>query len=47
MTLSIPREVARQLGYYVYLYIDPRSKRPFYVGKGQGERVLSHLSGLR
>jgi hypothetical protein len=44
MSLSIPREVAQQLGYYVYLYIDPRSGKPFYVGKGQGERALSHLS---
>ena len=43
ITLSIPREVARQLGYYVYLYIDPRDDRPFYVGKGRGERVLDHL----
>jgi uncharacterized protein len=42
--LSIPREVARRLGYYVYLYVDPRSNRPFYVGKGCGERVLAHLS---
>ncbi len=42
--LKIPAEVARQLGYYVYLYVDPRTGRPFYVGKGQGERVLAHLS---
>jgi hypothetical protein len=41
--LSIPPEVARCLGYYVYLYVDPRSHRPFYVGKGCGERVLAHL----
>jgi hypothetical protein len=27
-----------------YLYIDPRDNRVFYVGKGQGERVLAHLS---
>ncbi len=43
VSLSIPREVARELGYYVYLYIDPRDERPFYVGKGQGERALAHL----
>src|SRR5262245_22256643 len=42
--LSIPRDVARRLGYYVYLYVDPRSNRPFYVGKGCGERALAHLS---
>jgi len=41
---NIPTEVAHHLGYYVYLYIDPRSGNPFYVGKGQGQRALSHLS---
>ena len=41
---NIPPEVAHHLGYYVYLYIDPRSGKPFYVGKGQGQRALSHLS---
>jgi hypothetical protein len=28
----------------VYLYVDPRTDRPFYIGKGQGRRVLAHLS---
>lgn len=40
----MPPEVAERLGYYVYLYVDPRTGEPFYVGKGQGQRVLSHLS---
>jgi len=40
----IPRDVARQLGYYVYIYIDPRTKNPFYVGKGLRQRCLAHLS---
>lgn len=44
MSLTIPPEVARHLGYYVYLYVDPRTDKPFYVGKGQGARVFSHLS---
>lgn len=39
-----PPEVAHRLGYYVYLYVDPRNGQPFYVGKGQGDRALSHLS---
>jgi len=30
--------------YYVYLYIDPRDKSIFYVGKGQRNRVFSHLA---
>lgn len=42
--LSIRPAVAEKLGYYVYLYVDPRSGRPFYVGKGCGQRVLAHLS---
>lgn len=42
--LNIRPEVAHRLGYYVYLYVDPRNNKPFYVGKGQGGRMLSHLS---
>jgi hypothetical protein len=41
---NIPREVESHLGYYVYIYIDPRTNKPFYVGKGQGQRALAHLS---
>ncbi len=43
MEPSIPPEVARSLGYYVYLYVAPRTGRPFYVGKGKDDRVLKHL----
>jgi len=43
-TLRIPPDVAARLGFYVYLYVDPRNGKPFYVGKGQGNRVLSHMS---
>lgn len=32
------------LGYYVYVYTDPRSEEPFYVGKGKGNRAFSHLN---
>jgi hypothetical protein len=41
---SIAPYVAERLGYYVYLYVDPRDKAPFYVGKGQGGRALAHLA---
>jgi hypothetical protein len=41
---SIAPYVGEHLGFYVYLYIDPRTNEPFYVGKGQGERALAHLS---
>jgi hypothetical protein len=42
---SIPLVVAEKLRHYVYLYIDPRNERVFYVGKGQGSRALEHLGG--
>ncbi len=40
---SIAPYVGERLGYYVYLYVDPRTNEPFYVGKGQGDRALAHL----
>lgn len=43
LPLTIPHAVAERLGYYVYLYVDPRDGKPFYVGKGQGQRALAHL----
>jgi hypothetical protein len=42
--LLIRPEVADRLGFYVYLYVDPRTGKAFYVGKGQGSRALAHLS---
>lgn len=30
--------------YYVYVLVDPRDSKPFYVGKGSGDRYKSHLS---
>lgn len=37
--------VAQKLGFYVYAYVDPRTEKIIYVGKGQDDRVLSHMSG--
>jgi len=44
-TESFPPEVARKLKTYVYRLIDPRNGETFYVGKGQGNRVFSHIRG--
>lgn len=32
--------------YYVYVYFDPETHRPIYVGKGCGHRALAHLKDL-
>ena len=36
--------VSEQLGHYVYLLINPRSGQTFYVGRGQGNRIFSHIN---
>jgi hypothetical protein len=40
---SFPADVAARLKTYVYRLIDPRNGETFYVGKGQGNRVFSHI----
>lgn len=46
-TDNLPSEVADRLGWYVYLYVDPRTSAPFYVGKGRGSRVYAHFSDVK
>src|SRR5688500_18661586 len=41
--VHISSSVARQLGWYVYLYVNPLDEKIFYVGKGKGARCLAHL----
>lgn len=46
MSIGLPRispAVARKLGYYVYLYVNPADGNVFYVGKGKNGRALAHL----
>ena len=47
-TKKFPDEVVKVLEWYVYLYFDPReaphNRRPFYVGKGEGNRAFGHLA---
>lgn len=47
MPASFPPSVSEKPGHYVYLYLDPRTKKPFYVGKGKGNRCFSHLRDQR
>ncbi len=40
---SFPPDIARKLKTYIYRLIDPRNGETFYVGKGRGNRVFSHI----
>ena len=40
---SFSNKTIEELKYYVYVYSDPDTKKPFYVGKGKGNRVFNHL----
>lgn len=39
------QSVIEKLGFYVYFLQDPRTQEIFYVGKGVGNRIFSHLEG--
>ena len=40
---KFPPEVVNELKNYVYRLIDPRNGETFYVGRGKGNRLFSHL----
>ena len=42
---GFPPGVAAKLGSYVYLLVDPRTGRPFFVGRGRGDRCFRHVRG--
>lgn len=46
-TPTFPRGVAARLGSYVYLLVDPRTGRPFFVGTGTGDRCHRHVEAAR
>ena len=41
--MKITDDMAETLKSYVYVYIDPSNGEPFYIGKGKGSRLFSHL----
>ncbi len=38
-------KTCQQLKAYVYMLIDPRDNKPFYIGKGNNNRIFDHLQG--
>ena len=40
---NFSQKTVESLGYYVYVLIDPRDNKIFYVGKGKGNRVFAHV----
>lgn len=42
--MEFSTSVQEALGHYVYCLVDPRDKKIFYIGKGQGNRVFAHTN---
>lgn len=44
MTNEFSQKTKEELKYYVYALIDPRNNKIFYVGKGNSNRIFSHIN---
>lgn len=40
---SFSQSVIENIAHYVYVLVDPRNNKIFYVGEGQGNRVFNHV----
>lgn len=43
---KLSQSTIEKLEYYVYLFIDPRDDKVFYIGKGKGNRINQHFLGV-
>ena len=44
MIQKFSKKTIEKLKSYVYVYSDPDTNEPFYIGKGKGNRVFDHLN---